>query len=59
LDQKNDGNNNNNNIRETHEIIGYDRSPLTNITTMFLLGIEEYDIPPQNINKSLEYVHSN
>jgi len=39
------------------EIIGYEcRSPLTNITTMFLLDIEECDIPPQNVNKSLKYI---
>jgi len=39
--------------RETHEIIGYDcGSPLTNITTMSLLDIEECDISPQNVNKS-------
>jgi len=42
--------------RETHEIIDYDcGSPLTNITTMPLLDIEECDIPPQNVNKSLKY----
>jgi len=41
--------------RETHEIICYDcGSPLTNITR--LLDIEEYDIPPQNVNKSLKYI---
>jgi len=43
--------------RETHEITGYDcGSPLTNITTMSLLDIEECDIPPQNVNKSLKYI---
>jgi len=43
--------------RETHEIIGYNcGSPLTNITTMSLLDIEECDIPPQNVNKSLKYI---
>jgi len=43
--------------RETHEIIGYDcGSPLTNITTMSLLDIEECDIPPQHVNKSSKYI---
>jgi len=43
--------------RETHEIIGCDcGSPLTNITTISLLDIEECNIPPQNVNKSLKYI---
>jgi len=43
--------------RETHEIIGYNcGTPLTNIITMSLLDIEECDIPPQNVNKSLKYI---
>jgi len=40
-----------------HEIIGYDcGSPLTNVSTMSLLDIEECDILPQNVNKSSKYI---
>lgn len=43
--------------QETYGIIGYDcGSPLSNITTMSLLDIEECDIPLQKIDKSTKYI---
>ena len=44
-------------VRDIDGIIGYDcGSPSTNLTTLSLLGIEECDIPPQNVKSTKVYL---
>jgi len=42
-------------LHDTEELIGYDYTALTNITTLSLLNIEECDIPQQAINSTKVY----